>query len=45
MKIRLLCMIALVLSAAACSSPHDDTLFGSRSLPAAHEAAPAIDKA
>ena len=45
MKIRLLCLIALVLSTAACTDPSGDTLFGSRNLPGKHDAVLAIDKA
>jgi hypothetical protein len=45
MKIRLFFLIALALSAAACSVPHDDTLFGSQNQPGVHGVATAIDKA
>lgn len=45
MKIRLFCLIALVLSAAACTAPPGDNLFGARNLPGTHGAVPAIDMA
>jgi hypothetical protein len=45
MKVRLFCMIALVLSAAACSPVPEDDVIGFQNPPMMHGAAAMADKA
>ena len=45
MKIRLFCMIALLLAVTACTAPPGENLFGLQNPPDAPGAGAAIDKA